>query len=79
VSAFVPKNAAPRDVRELYHWTHKQMRDAGTAADEKVATAGTAPATASDPGAAGTIAFDADYIYVCIATDTWKRVAISTW
>ena len=21
----------------------------------------------------------ADYIYICTATDTWKRVAISTW
>lgn len=37
------------------------------------------PSSASDTGAAGQIAWDADYIYVCTATDTWKRVAISTW
>lgn len=37
------------------------------------------PASASATGAAGTITWDADYIYVCTATDTWKRVAIATW
>ncbi len=29
-------------------------------------------------GIAGQIAADADYIYVCTATNTWKRVALST-
>jgi hypothetical protein len=37
------------------------------------------PASASATGTAGTIAYDADYIYVCTATDTWKRIAIATW
>lgn len=41
--------------------------------------AASAPASASDTGQAGTVAFDSDYIYYCVATDTWKRVAISTW
>lgn len=40
---------------------------------------GTAPASASSTGTAGDIRYDADYIYICVATDTWKRVAISTW
>lgn len=38
-----------------------------------------APATASSTGTAGDMAVDADYIYVCTATNTWKRVAIATW
>lgn len=37
------------------------------------------PASAAATGTAGTIAWDSSYIYVCVATDTWKRVAISTW
>ena len=37
------------------------------------------PASASATGVVGTIATDVDYIYVCTATDTWKRVAIATW
>jgi len=39
----------------------------------------TTPASASAAGVAGTVCRDADYIYVCTATNTWKRVAISTW
>lgn len=39
----------------------------------------TTPASASASGEAGMIAWDADYIYVCTATNTWKRIAIATW
>lgn len=37
------------------------------------------PASATATGNAGDIAWDADYIYVCIATNTWRRVAHATW
>ena len=37
------------------------------------------PASATATGTAGQIQFDANYIYICTATNTWKRVAISTW
>jgi hypothetical protein len=30
-------------------------------------------------GEAGEICYDANYIYICIATDTWKRIALSSW
>jgi hypothetical protein len=38
-----------------------------------------APLSASAAGILGQIVADANYIYVCTATDTWKRVAIATW
>jgi hypothetical protein len=37
------------------------------------------PASASDTGTTGMICWDADYLYVCTATDTWKRTALTTW
>jgi hypothetical protein len=37
------------------------------------------PASSGAAGVAGTITWDASYIYICTATNTWKRVAISTW
>lgn len=37
------------------------------------------PASASDTGTAGEVCWDSNYIYVCTATDTWKRAALSTW
>jgi len=37
------------------------------------------PASASATGAKGEIRWDSSYVYVCTATDTWKRTAIATW
>jgi hypothetical protein len=37
------------------------------------------PASATASGNQGEICWDANYIYVCTATNTWKRVAIATW
>lgn len=37
------------------------------------------PASAAAPGQVGHVAWDADYLYVCVATDTWKRAALTTW
>ena len=39
----------------------------------------TAPSTATDAGTAGEVRYDGSYIYVCVATDTWVRAALSTW
>jgi len=37
------------------------------------------PSTAASAGTAGEIAWDSGFIYVCVSTNTWKRVAIATW
>jgi len=37
------------------------------------------PASATASGAAGDISWDATYIYVCTATDTWVRATAATW
>lgn len=37
------------------------------------------PASATATGTQGQIAWDANYMYVCTATNTWKRVALATW
>lgn len=37
------------------------------------------PATAVDGGTAGQIAYDADYVYICVATDSWKRANLAAW
>lgn len=38
-----------------------------------------APGSASATGTQGQIAYDSNYVYVCIATNTWKRAALATW
>ena len=37
------------------------------------------PSSASDTGTAGTIYYDSSYLYICTATDTWRRIAHATW
>ena len=38
-----------------------------------------APSSSTATGTAGQIKYDAFYIYVCIATNTWKRASLSSW
>ncbi len=37
-----------------------------------------APATATSTGTPGMVAYDSSFFYICIAANTWKRVAIAT-
>jgi len=39
----------------------------------------TAPATATSTGILGEIRYTSDFIYVCIATNTWRRTALTSW
>jgi hypothetical protein len=47
--------------------------------DDPVGTKVAVPASATATGTPGQWAADASYLYVCTATDTWKRTALSTW
>ena len=49
-----------------------------TSTDYNLSALNTAPATSSSTGTVGQIRIDANHIYVCTATNTWKRVAIAT-
>lgn len=37
------------------------------------------PASATATGNAGDICWDSSFLYICIATNTWRRIAHSTW
>ena len=39
----------------------------------------TVPSTATSSGALGDVAYDASYLYVCTAANTWVRAALATW
>jgi len=58
---------------------HASELEAEGAVIGQLRTEGSAPSTASDTGTAGDIRYDSAYIYVCVDTDTWKRVAITGW
>ncbi len=50
-----------------------------TASQFKLTALNTAPASATATGTTGEIRYDANYMYVCVATNTWKRSALTTW
>ncbi len=37
------------------------------------------PTSSTSLGEAGQMAADADFVYFCVAKDTWKRVALTSW
>jgi hypothetical protein len=49
-------------------------------ADDKIRIrAPRTPASATASGTQGEIAWDANYVYVCVATNAWRRAPLSTW
>jgi len=56
---------------ERYHLTAAQYNQLTTLVT-------TPPATSASAGTAGQYAYDSSYFYICVATNTWRRVAIAT-
>ena len=50
-----------------------------TSTQFRLSALNTAPASAIDTGTLGEIRIVNGYIYVCVATNTWQRAAITTW
>jgi len=59
--------------------TYRDLRLRTLIASTSIIQGFTTPASASDTGTAGQIAWDTNYIYIATGTNTWKRVAIATW
>lgn len=52
---------------------------AGTTITDILIVGSNPPDTITSAGTEGTITYDNDYIYVCIANNSWKRSLLSTW
>lgn len=50
-----------------------------TAGNYRLSALNTAPASATATGTVGEIRWNANYMYVCVGTNTWKRSALTTW
>lgn len=45
----------------------------------RITQKGSVPATSTSAGLPGQIRYDDDHIYICTASNTWKRISVSTW
>jgi hypothetical protein len=85
VTTSVGSDALPTIIRSNGTLTHNGYKiwdsnsdGAGSGLDADTVPNAT-PASAGAAGTAGSIRYDASYIYICTAANTWKRVAIATW
>lgn len=76
VDTAIKRNAA--GVLEVNNGTSGSYRDLILRNLRMAAPTGV-PVNASDAGTAGDIKWDANYVYICTAANTWKRAALATW
>ena len=50
-----------------------------TSANRIALGASRTPASATASGTAGEVCWDANYVYICVAANTWRRAALSSW
>jgi hypothetical protein len=53
--------------------------NAATATTTSRVSTAAAPASATSNGTQGEIRFDANYIYICISTNVWRRAQLGSW
>lgn len=68
-------NAAGQSVTE----DMRHRADGKFAFGKNLMMASAPPATATSAGEVGEVTWDANYFYVCVAANTWKRTALATW
>jgi len=63
------------ETKKDYQFSQEQT--AGTIYFKAPVITGTAPSSSSSSGVKGQIAWDSNYLYVCVDTNTWKRVGLN--
>lgn len=62
----------------LVAWPHTQLLIALQRAAVAAPQIGAIPANSSAAGNAGALAFDANFLYICVAANQWRRVALGS-
>lgn len=62
------------DTNVTFRWTDERLLMV-----KQFTLASHPPASATSTGVAGTFTYDSNYLYICVATNTWRRVAVSSW
>jgi hypothetical protein len=65
-------------ISDIYDKVHSIL-PASDSTSTAASSGGTVPSSASATGTTGQMVSDSSYLYVCTASNTWKRVALATW
>lgn len=73
-----PLTEKPEDI---INWAYRQFQriSDNLVAQPPLLLETTIPASASADGQPGEYAWDSNYLYLCTAKNTWRRIAHSTW
>ena len=74
----MPDDPSTSGTNEALRFKDAYFAEKVNAGSFKLNALNTAPASSSATGSVGEIAIDSDYIYICVAANTWKRVALSS-
>jgi len=74
-----PASAVDGDIVLFDSTTGKLIKSSGVGLATKRAEWVSAPASKTASGTAGQEAYDSNYHYVCVATNTWRRSALAQW
>lgn len=50
-----------------------------SAGDSSLTLISSVPSTSTSTGSVGQIAYNSTHIYLCVATNTWKRAELASW
>lgn len=79
-SSFLVRNTSNSDVFAVnYQSGNTTAAGTMTVLQYRLSALNTPPASATDTGTTGEIRITSTHIYVCIATNTWVRAALTTW
>ena len=74
----LPLDPAPtRDPMGALSWV-RWFNQVYAAVVQTPTLAAAAPASSTAPGASGTLAYDANYLYICVGNGQWKRVSLTS-
>ena len=73
-----PSSSITDRIATFSNTTGKLIKDSGKALSDLMLTWVAAPATKTSAGSAGQMSYDSNYLYVCQATNVWKRSILAT-
>ena len=78
IPPFSPQTPWLAEDKSTVNFPHAQLLIALQRSASVAPQIATVPATATASGQAGSLAFDANFLYVCVANNSWKRVALTS-
>lgn len=76
---YTPENVANKNANNGYCGLDSTGKIASAQLPTNIVRWVSAPSSPTSTGVAGEASYDNDYLYICVATNTWKRIPLAVW